>query len=110
MHPRIPGARSLSGSEPPANLRATGRDFWPSGINVMEAVKSRNQDTRTRLLTTLGELAGDAHVIATGGLARRISQESSAIEQVVPFLTLEGLRILFEKNRVERGDAPRQEN
>ena len=53
------------------------------------------------------ELAGHARVIATGGLARRISQESSAIEQVVPFLTLEGLRILFEKNRVERGDAPK---
>ena len=46
-----------------ANLRATGREFWPSGINVMEAVKSRSQDIRTRLLTTLGELAGDAHVL-----------------------------------------------
>jgi type III pantothenate kinase len=42
---------------------------------------------------------GDARVIATGGLARRIADESEAIEQVVPFLTLEGLRILFEKNR-----------
>jgi type III pantothenate kinase len=44
---------------------------------------------------------GDARVIATGGLARRIADESEAIEQVVPFLTLEGLRILFEKNRSE---------
>jgi type III pantothenate kinase len=40
-----------------------------------------------------------ARVIATGGLAGRIARESSAIEKVVPFLTLEGLRILFEKNR-----------
>jgi len=45
------------------------------------------------------ELGADARVIATGGLARRVAEESRAIEQVVPFLTLEGLRILFEKNR-----------
>jgi type III pantothenate kinase len=45
------------------------------------------------------ELGVDSRVIATGGLARRIGAESEAIEEVVPFLTLEGLRILFEKNR-----------
>ena len=46
------------------------------------------------------ELGADARVIATGGLARRIAEESKAIDQVVPFLTLDGLRILFEKNRI----------
>jgi type III pantothenate kinase len=40
-----------------------------------------------------------ARVIATGGLAGRISRESSTIEAVMPFLTLEGLRLLFERNR-----------
>lgn len=55
------------------------------------------------------ELPGKVRVIATGGLARRISRESEAIEEVVPFLTLEGLRILFEKNRVERGDGQQTE-
>ncbi len=40
-----------------------------------------------------------ARVIATGGLAGRIARESTTSEQVVPILTLEGLRILFEKNR-----------
>ena len=40
-----------------------------------------------------------ARVIATGGLAGRIARETTHIEKVVPFLTLEGLRILFEKNR-----------
>lgn len=49
------------------------------------------------------ELGAQARVIATGGLARRIAGESAAIERVEPFLTLEGLRILFEKNRPERG-------
>ena len=47
------------------------------------------------------ELGAHARVIATGGLARRIAEESKAIDQVVPFLTLDGLRILFEKNRPE---------
>ena len=48
------------------------------------------------------ELGGPASVIATGGLAGRIARESRVIERVEPFLTLEGLRILFEKNRPER--------
>ena len=45
------------------------------------------------------ELSESARVIATGGLARRIASESVVIDEVVPFLTLEGLRILYEKNR-----------
>ena len=53
------------------------------------------------------ELGAGARVIATGGLARRIAGESSVIEKVVPFLTLEGLRILFEKNRPELGQESR---
>ncbi|HVP30454.1 MAG TPA: type III pantothenate kinase [Myxococcota bacterium] len=56
-----------------------------------------------------GELGQDARVIATGGLAHRVASESSTIERVEPFLTLEGLRILFEKNRGERGEVPRKE-
>lgn len=53
----------------------------------------------TRIRTELG---ADAKVIATGGLARRIAEESKEIEQVAPFLTLDGLRLLFEKNRPDR--------
>jgi type III pantothenate kinase len=45
------------------------------------------------------ELGGDARVIATGGLAHRVAAETKTIERVEPFLTLEGLRMLFEKNR-----------
>ncbi len=44
------------------------------------------------------ELGQDTHVIATGGLAQRIASETQTIEKVEPFLTLQGLRILFEKN------------
>jgi type III pantothenate kinase len=42
---------------------------------------------------------GPARVVATGGLAGLVANESAAIERVEPFLTLEGLRILYEKNR-----------
>ena len=38
-------------------------------------------------------------VIATGGLANLISEGSKTIDKVEPFLTLEGLRIIYEKNR-----------
>jgi type III pantothenate kinase len=46
-----------------------------------------------------GELGSEARVVATGGLAHRVASESAAIERVEPFLTLEGLRLIFEKNR-----------
>lgn len=45
------------------------------------------------------ELGSPCRVVATGGLAGRIARESAAIELVEPFLTLKGLRILFDKNR-----------
>ncbi|WP_346916204.1 type III pantothenate kinase [Clostridium sp.] len=38
-------------------------------------------------------------VIATGGLANLIAEGSESIDKVEPFLTLEGLRIIYEKNR-----------
>jgi type III pantothenate kinase len=46
-----------------------------------------------------GELGPDARCVATGGLAGLVASESEAIERVEPFLTLQGLRIIFEKNR-----------
>lgn len=44
------------------------------------------------------EMGGKAFVVATGGLAGLMSEESSMIDVVEPFLTLEGLRILYERN------------
>ena len=38
-------------------------------------------------------------VIATGGLAQLIAKDSTTIEKLEPFLTLEGLRLIWEWNR-----------
>lgn len=41
----------------------------------------------------------DIHVIATGGLAELITANSETIQTVDQMLTLQGLRILYEKNK-----------
>jgi type III pantothenate kinase len=45
------------------------------------------------------ELGGAPAVIATGGLAEMIASQSVEIRHVDPWLTLEGLRLLWQRNR-----------
>ena len=45
------------------------------------------------------ELGDNAPVIATGGLAELIAPHSRTIEQVDPLLTLDGLRLVWDRNR-----------
>ncbi|MDN5347928.1 MAG: type pantothenate kinase [Clostridia bacterium] len=45
------------------------------------------------------ELGGRAFTVATGGLAGLIASETSSIDAVNPLLTLEGLRLIYERNR-----------
>ena len=45
------------------------------------------------------ELGPGMRVIATGGLARVIADETDVIEHVDPWLTLKGLRMIYDLNR-----------
>lgn len=47
----------------------------------------------------LAELGTKAKVVATGGYAELIASESETIDEVNPFLTLTGLRIIHERNK-----------
>jgi type III pantothenate kinase len=52
-----------------------------------------------RIVAELGE---KPRVIATGGLARQIAEDSRFITEIDDMLTLDGLLILFERNRTAK--------
>ena len=54
----------------------------------------------------LEELGKDTQVLATGGLGPMIGNGSKYIKSVDEFLTLEGLRIIWERNATARRDTP----
>jgi len=50
----------------------------------------------------IAELGAKPRVIATGGLARQIAEDSRFIAEIDDMLTLDGLLILFERNRAAK--------
>ena len=56
-----------------------------------------------RELMSLGDKVTEPKVIATGGLASMISEGINCIDVVDRMLTLEGLNIIYEKNKKTRG-------
>ncbi len=50
----------------------------------------------------IAELGGDVKVVATGGLASLMGSGSKYIREVDDLLTLEGLRIIYERNQTRR--------
>ena len=55
-----------------------------------------------RILGELGPQPQAPRIVATGGLARMIAGDSRYIQEIDEMLTLDGLRILFERNRSVR--------
>ncbi|MCR4877137.1 MAG: type III pantothenate kinase [Clostridiales bacterium] len=49
------------------------------------------------------ELGREAYVVATGGMAVMIAEESRAIDKLDGLLTLKGLRLIYERNQTRQG-------
>lgn len=54
-------------------------------------------DKMKKELMELGEQ--EPTIVATGGLAKLISEESKFVNEIDPILTLKGLRLIYEKNK-----------
>jgi type III pantothenate kinase len=73
------------------------------GKSTVESIQSGAVFGYSGQVDTLVEMfqaeLGECTVIATGGLAEPIIKQSRTIQHYEPWLTLQGLRIIFERNR-----------
>ena len=83
-------------TEPPSVIGKTTVASLQSGLVYGFTGQVDEIVTRIR-----GELAGEPYVVATGGLADLIAPHSKTIEKVDPWLTLEGLRLVWGLNEAD---------
>jgi type III pantothenate kinase len=79
---------------PPTVIGKTTQTALQSGLVYGFAGQVDEIVTRIRK-----ELGVEARAVATGGLAELVAPHSRTLERVDPFLTLEGLRIVYDRNR-----------
>ena len=94
-----------------AKLPQVALEAPPSAIgrNTINAIQSGIIYGYTGLVDALvtrilGELEADAAVVATGGHADVLAAESKTIKTVDRWLTLDGLKIIYRRNRRSRDD------
>jgi type III pantothenate kinase len=80
--------------KPAAAIGTTTTDSLVSGLVYGYAAQVDGMVRRFQ-----DELGGGAKVIATGGLAELICAESATVQSVEPWLTLEGLRLIWERTQ-----------
>ena len=79
---------------PPAAIGRNTVHAMQSGLLFGYVALVEGMVTRFR-----AELGADMKVIATGGLAEIVAQETGVIQIIAPWLTLDGLRIIWNMNR-----------
>ncbi|KAA3617157.1 MAG: type III pantothenate kinase [Calditrichaeota bacterium] len=80
---------------PEFNIGQTTEESIQVGIlkGTIHSVEGIIKDIRS-------ELGQSAKVIATGGLAKVIAKKTDIINEVVPFLSLEGIALIYNRNKI----------
>jgi type III pantothenate kinase len=71
-------------------------------IGLVDGILERILNETRGLDPVPGEAPSPPKIIATGGLARLIVDDSRFIKVIDDMLTLDGLRLIYERNRVAK--------